>query len=191
MADPSIGAFLRRLVEALEEAEVPYMLVGSLASSVHGIPRSTRDLDLVVSLSRTAISKLHKLLPEEQYYFDVDMARESLKTRIAFNVIDMDTMWKADLIPVRGEEFARAEFARRVRVGFQDVDVMVASAEDTIVSKMVWAKKADSHQQVEDAAGVLVVQGEKLDLAYIEGWVAKLGLDEQWAAVRKLASDTE
>jgi hypothetical protein len=43
----SLNDFLRRLVGCLDEAGVPYMSSGSVASSVHGEPRATQDLDLI------------------------------------------------------------------------------------------------------------------------------------------------
>ena len=41
----------RALLDVLEELAIPYMVVGSTASSVWGIPRSTLDSDVVVALT--------------------------------------------------------------------------------------------------------------------------------------------
>jgi hypothetical protein len=48
MSDEGAGAFLARLTAKLAAAGVPSMVVGSFASSFHGVPRSSQDLDLVI-----------------------------------------------------------------------------------------------------------------------------------------------
>lgn len=63
----------------------------------------------------------------------------------------------------------------------------VATAEDTVISKLEWAKEGESQRQVEDAAGILRVQADHLDTAYIERWVRELGLSEQWVAAKAQA----
>jgi hypothetical protein len=45
----------------------------------------------------------------------------------------------------------------------------------------------ESERQINDAAGIVQVQRENLDLEYVERWVAVLELDQQWAAARERA----
>ena len=40
-----------RIVATLDELVIPYVVGGSLASSVYGIPRATQDVDLVADLN--------------------------------------------------------------------------------------------------------------------------------------------
>jgi hypothetical protein len=51
MSDEGAGAFLARLTAKLTAAGVSIMVVGSFASSFHGVPRSSQDLDLVIGTS--------------------------------------------------------------------------------------------------------------------------------------------
>lgn len=90
-------------------------MVGTVASSFHGEPRMTRDIDVVARLSRANVPRLAAEFPEEDYYFDRDMVIESLKTRQPFNIIDLHTMWKADIILPR-DVYASEQLARRQRV---------------------------------------------------------------------------
>ena len=53
------------IIDALEAASIPYMLVGSFSTNFHGIPRSTRDADFVVQLQETALQRLFSNLSEE------------------------------------------------------------------------------------------------------------------------------
>jgi len=53
------------VLDALEAVRVPYMIVGSLASNFHGIPRSTRDADFVVEMAPGVLQQLVTALPPD------------------------------------------------------------------------------------------------------------------------------
>ncbi len=105
--------FLRRLVARLGLAEIPFMVPGSLASTYHGIPRSTHHIDVVVDLDDTSLRRLVAAFPEEEHYLSTDAARDALAKRRQFNIIDLGSGWKADLIVRKQRPFSRVEFERR------------------------------------------------------------------------------
>ena len=164
------------------------MLTGSYASSLHGTPRATQDLDLVVAPSRTQLSALLNLLPDTDYYVSPDAAFDALASRSQFNVIDFATGWKIDFIIVKDREFSRQEFQRRKVQELDGLAFSVASPEDVLVAKLEWAKLGESDRQIEDAAGILRVQGTELDAAYVERWVKDLGLAVQWEQAKARAA---
>ena len=176
-----------RLASALHAADVPYMLTGSYASSVHGIPRATRDVDIIIFPTREQLTRLVEQLPCTSYYVDLNDALDALRHRTQFNVIDRATGWKVDFIIPPFSEFNIEEFERRRTVDVEGSSLFVASPEDIIVAKLQWAQAGSSERQLDDAASVLRAQGPALDLPYVEGWVRKLGLEEQWRAVREKA----
>jgi hypothetical protein len=88
-----------------------------------------------------------------------------------------------DLI-VRKEPFSQQEFQRRLPARVLGLDVFIASPEDTILSKLEWAKQSGSERQIEDVAGILRVKREKLDIAYLDRWAEVLGVGEPWRRVR-------
>lgn len=104
---------LARLVPALERAQVPYMLTGSVASSAHGVPRSTRDLDIVINPTRAELLALVKEFPASDYYADEQQALRALASRSQFNVIDQSTGWKVDFIIAEDSEYGRTALGRR------------------------------------------------------------------------------
>jgi phage I-like protein len=104
-----------------------------------------------------------------------------------FNILDMERGWKIDLIFQKAGAFHQQAFLRRTAAQIDGVDVIALTAEDVIISKLEWAKMGESIRQLEDIAGVLKVQQEKLDLPYIEKWIQELGLASQWAHARRLA----
>ncbi|MCE7871787.1 hypothetical protein DYH09_15595, partial [bacterium CPR1] len=93
-----MSTFLSRLNEALQRAGVPFMVAGSVASSHHGQPRSTQDFDLIVQIDLEQLDLLLAQFPEDQYYVSREAARDAILRHSQFNVIDLLTGFKADLM---------------------------------------------------------------------------------------------
>jgi hypothetical protein len=116
MTTTGFAAALQEVVSALDEIGVPYMVVGSFASSVHGEPRTTRDLDLLIDPTSDQLEQLLKRLPPERYYVDPDTARDARKRRSMFNdVIHLPSGWKLDMIVRKPGAFSAEELRRRVK----------------------------------------------------------------------------
>jgi Nucleotidyltransferase of unknown function (DUF6036) len=174
---------LREIVERLDRLGIPYMLVGSMAALAHGRVRTTQDFDLVIDVDESRLRTLVKAFPEERFYVSEEAATDALRLQSLFNVIDMETGWKIDLIPRKRRPFSLEEFSRRQRLSLLGLDVAVASVEDTIISKLEWAKLGGSSaRQLEDVRELRGIAGDRLDLAYIERWVRELGLESEWQA---------
>jgi hypothetical protein len=93
-----------------------------------------------------------------------------------FNVIETVSGWKVDLIVRKDRPFSEAEFARRRRLEVLGVDMMIASPEDVVLSKLEWARLGGSERQLDDVRGVLRLQGSALDVAYLRRWAVDLGV---------------
>ncbi len=182
-----------RLVRRLEALRIPYMLAGSVASSHHGRPRATNDADIVIDPTPEALDTLVAALVADGYYVDGQTAREALRARRLFNAIDPETAFKLDLIIRKDRPFSREEFARRERRELAGLEVSLATAEDTLVSKLEWARKAGgSERQLDDASGILDVSGGRLDLSYVERWAAELGVLDLWQEIlRRRAQEAQ
>jgi len=178
---------MRRICTALEMHHVPYMVTGSLASSVHGEPRSTNDLDVVIAPSRDQLFSLVQLFKRVGLYVRWEEAEAALKHRDMFNVADFKNGWKVDLIVRKAREFSISEFERREPVEIDGLTFVITSAEDILIAKLEWFKIGESQRQLEDAAGIIRIQGDNLDTAYIEYWITSLELAEQWGKARVLA----
>ncbi len=177
--------FLARLVKALNEAGVPFMLAGSFASSMHGMPRTTRDLDFVIDPTQELLDRLLGRLAREGVYLDATVAKSEFRRRGQFNVIDPSTSWKADLIYCKARAFSRAELERRTPVTLLGVPLFVATAEDTILAKLEWAKLGASERQLDDVRGIIEAQADLLDRAYVERWLDALGVRGLWDRVEQ------
>ena len=186
----SVGDTLGAVAEALGSAGARFMVVGSFASTLHGEPRTTMDLDLVVDASANELNRFLDALPDSRWYVDADVARKAHRVRSMFNVIDRTTGWKVDIICLRDSAFARSEFARRVATKLFGVPVCVATAEDTVLAKLSWAQDSGSERQLRDVAGIVAMAGAQLDLGYIEKWAAELDVSGAWRRVRDGDSDS-
>ena len=186
MTTDGLKSLLDDVVGLLSSLGIPHMVVGSFASMIHGEPRTTQDLDIVIDPSIDQLEQLLRALPSERYYVDPDVARDARKRRSMFNVIDMTTGWKADLILRKARRFSAEELGRRIKATIAGIRVDAATAEDTIVAKLEWSKAGSSDRQLEDVAGILRVRGPELDLDYIERWLDELELREQWDRARRL-----
>lgn len=172
-----LAGFVRRLVAVLDGLGLPYMFVGSAASTLHGPPRSTQDIDLVVALTLPDVRRLVAAFPDAGYYVSLDAVRDAVARRQSFNIIDLESGWKADFMVLKGRPFSRNELDRRQRADIFGVPAWVATAEDTILAKLEWAQLAGgSARQRDDVLGILEAQGERLDFAYLERWASKLGI---------------
>jgi hypothetical protein len=185
-----LRALLERLVRMLDSSGVPFMIAGSFASTAHGLPRTTQDLDIVIDPpTPQALDALVRSMSVDEYYVDVDAARDALRRRSMFNVIDHASGWKVDFIVRKNRAFSRDEFARRMELTLLDVPVFVASPEDTIIAKVEWSQQSGgSERQRRDVAGIIATMGEQLDRAYVERWIHQLGLDEEWASALKASA---
>lgn len=182
--------FLRRLVSALNQIGIPYMVTGSFASSAHGRVRATEDIDIVIAPTPEQLEALVEEFPAGRYYADKDAALEALRQHSQFNIIDVESAWKADLIVRKEREFSHTEFQRRRAYSINGLQVFVATAEDVLIAKLEWARAGGSERQIEDAAGIIETQGGDLDVAYVERWVRALELDDQWRKARENARGT-
>ncbi len=163
------------------------MLTGSFASAHYGTPRSTQDIDLVIEATAAQLRTFVQTLPAEEYYVDLDTALEALRSSSLFNVIDLKTGWKIDLIFRKSRPFSEKEFSRRQLVDLQGLRLYIAGVEDVIVAKLEWAKLANSQRQIEDVASMLRFRADTLDKSYLEKWISELGLHEQWSSARRRA----
>jgi hypothetical protein len=166
------------VIDVLEKWNIPYVVVGSLASTLHGTTRSTLDSDLVVKLNESEVPLLISPL-QDAFYVDENMALNAIRNKSSFNLIHLETMFKVDIFIAKDELFDRTQIERRVpRAVAKDLDreIYVLSAEDTILAKLRWYRMGgeQSEQQWHDVVGVVKVQGERLDFEYLHKMAAEL-----------------
>jgi hypothetical protein len=170
----------RRIVQEFEDLKIQYYVGGSLASSLHGIPRATQDVDIIADIASQHIPKLVNAL-EAEFYIDGDMIKEAIQRRSSFNLIHYETMFKVDIFIPKSDSAAQEEMARRQQYQVSDSPqslLYLASAEDIILNKLQWFQMGGgvSERQWNDVLGVIQVQHKKLDRAYLERAAQQRGI---------------
>lgn len=164
---------LRIISDRLETAGIPFMLTGSFALGYYGTPRMTRDLDFVVALVAQHVDKVVTLFSPD-FYIDEDAARDAVRSQRMFNLMHFASGIKVDLIVRKDMEYRQVEFARRKPVKLGGISTWITSREDLILSKLVWARDANSELQKRDVRTLL---DDSVEWPYIREWASKLGLN--------------
>ena len=172
------------VTETLEALGVPYLIGGSLASTIHGLVRTTQDTDLVADLRPEHVTPFVQRLGQD-FYSDAEVIHEAIRRQSSFNLIHLKSMFKVDIFIIKQRPFDRSQFERRERqvVGDEpEHSAYVATAEDTILTKLEWYRLGGevSERQWRDVLGILKVQGDRLDLIYLQRWATELKVADLW-----------
>ena len=171
---------LLAVAAAIERLDVPFFIAGSFASNAYGFYRATADADLVADLKIRHIDPLVVAL-SGRFYIAEEAVRQAVMNRGSFNVIDLNTSMKVDIFAMKREMFQIEEMQRRVRRALTPdgaTETWLATPEDTILAKLDWYRLGGgvSDRQWGDVLGVMKVQAENLDLAYLRRWADELRL---------------
>lgn len=181
------GGLGRLAIETLERLGVPYMVTGSVASFLYGEIRATNDLDVVIAPD---LESLNALVDELEHHAHVTRkaALDAFRRASMFNVIGNGTGEKVDFILLKDRSYSRAAFERRTRMDFKSLPLIVTTAEDSILSKLSWARRSGSERQLRDVYGILGNNELQLDWEYLNYWAPELGVV---ALLNQLRSDLE
>ena len=169
-----------QLATVLEDLRVPYLVGGSLASSLHGLPRATLDADFLAFMEQAQVEAFVSRLKED-YYADEIMIRDAIEKKGSFNVIHLATMFKVDFFVSGKSPLLEEEIARRQKHIIDDERGMfVASPEDIVVQKLYWYRLGShvSDRQWTDALGVVKVQKGRLDVEYMRRIAKELNVND-------------
>jgi len=177
--------FFTLVLKSLEACGIPYMVSGSVGAMLFGEPRLTNDIDVVVEIDAAQADCLRRFFPGDAFYLPTgEFVREAIRRRGQFNIIHVESGSKADLIVRKDGEFARVEFSRRRAQEFaDDFQAQAASPEDIILSKLMAHRSGGSDKHLVDILSILDISGAALDDAYLQRWIAELGLEPVWRLI--------
>jgi hypothetical protein len=161
------------LLASLDAAAIPYLLTGSLASNFHGVPRSTRDADIVVALPSGGLERLAQVLPPA-LTLDAQGAFETVTGTMRHVVRLQDSVFVLELFLLSDDPHDAERFTRRLRVRAFGRDIWVPTVEDVIVTKLRWAAGGRRSKDLEDVRNVVAVS-TGVDWPYVRHWCARHG----------------
>lgn len=171
-----------KVTTVLEGLGVPYLITGSLASTLHGMVRTTQDSDIVAELQPEHIHPFVKALQDE-FYIDDEMMVAAVAQRSSFNIIHRESMFKVDVFISRQRSFEKMQFSRARRETLSkepEAQALVSTPEDTLLAKLEWYRMGGevSERQWRDVLGVLKVQAGALDLDYLRRMAKELNVED-------------
>lgn len=180
---PEPVAVASHIADGLTQIGVSYVIGGSFASSVHGEPRSTNDVDMVADLRQTDVDSFIDAIGPEYYVFR-EAVVDAVRQGGAFNVIHMPTAVKVDIFVAGADGFDHERLQRRTAIVFSrdadSVTLFVDTAEDTILRKLEWYRRGGetSERQWRDVVGIVNAQSSRLDRVHLREWAARLGVSD-------------
>jgi hypothetical protein len=171
---------LMYVVETFDELNIPYLVVGSVASSLLGFSRTTNDADIVADIQLDQIPQLFAAL-NDTFYIDEQAIRRAVLERRSFNIIHFDSLFKVDVYIPSADEFSQQQLKRRRQETLlpdSSKTVYLATPEDVILSKLRCYRLGGevSARQLTDVAGIIKVQGQRLNVSYLRDWADKLNV---------------
>jgi hypothetical protein len=159
-----------RVIKACETVGADHMVTGAFAYNFYGIPRSTKDFDVVVDVKdKSAITEVIRLLEPDIEFGDQVQFDTLTWGRRHIGRAKEGPVYQVELFELFDDPFVLAQFQRRKRLCSSQLqhETWLPTPEDVIVQKIRWGRSKD----LDDARDVLAVQGpETLDMPYIENW---------------------
>lgn len=175
----SVGV-LNEIVSIFEELSINYFLTGSLASGVRGEFRATNDIDIVAELKSKDVVKFVDSA-SKTFFADIEHVTNAVAAQKSFNLIHIETIIKVDIFTrIDSLQIEQLKRSTPVEIPGIDLPVKIASAEDIIISKLVWYQKGGrvSERQWRDIQGVLAINGSAIDRSYIFQWCEQLEISD-------------
>lgn len=171
-----------RVTQVLERLNIPYLIGGSLASTLHGMVRTTQDSDLVAEMQLEHVQAFVSALQEE-FYVDEEMIIGAIQGHSSFNIIHRESMFKVDIFIPHPRPFLQSQLARVQRQSFvleEEVSAKFSSPEDIILAKLEWYRLGGevSERQWRDILGVMKIRAGGLDVDYLRHWASELKVSD-------------
>ncbi|MFH1160739.1 MAG: DUF6036 family nucleotidyltransferase [bacterium] len=168
-----IQQVIEEITGILDRLHIPYMISGSIAFNLYAIPRSTRDIDLVVELQENNIPPFLNAI-SGRYYVNEDTVKEEVRRKGMFNIIDQHSSYKIDFILLTNRPYEQLKFSRRKTVTITDQKIWIIGLEDLIISKLMWIQSVESELHKRDIR--MLLENPEADRVYINRWIAEMKL---------------
>lgn len=179
------ASLLTSLSSFFQKHGIPYMITGAWSVIFYGRPRASHDIDFVVELYPTDIERVLKAIDTLPLIYSVqkEAVREGIENKALFQILHRPTLLHIDVWLLTKRLFDQSRFRRKKFVTILGKRTAIASAEDTILQKLLWNKDAHLEKHRIDAAFVYQIQNKQLDKTYLKTWAKKLGVTSELKAL--------
>lgn len=169
------GVLLKDITLFLEKNKIPYMITGAWSVIFYGRPRASHDIDFVVEVNKkdlNSIVRSFKSLPHD-FLVQTELIKNAVLAKSMFNILHLPSVLKLDFWILGDDAFDKIRFLRRKKEKILDQYMYVATADDTILKKLLWYQESGVEKHLVDAAFVYQIQRKRLDEAYLRKWAKK------------------
>lgn len=175
-------------VEPLIQNSIPYMITGSVASTLYGEPRLTHDVDIVLELHEKQIKSFVGAFPLEHFYCPPDEVIKlelNRRSRGHFNLIHHETGYKADVYPMGQDPLHRWAMGQRRAVSIHGQTLHFAPPEYVIARKLEFFDEGGSEKHIRDVRGIRNHLRADLDEKKLISLLEQRGLRHLWSKVQE------
>lgn len=179
---------IKLFTDKLNQLNIPYCITGSVATIIYGQPRLTHDIDIVVNLQISLISRLFDLFPKEEFYLppeDVLITEIRRETRGHCNIFHLETSFKADFYFVNNDDFLLWAIENARNIIYESSILRVAPPEYVIIKKLEFYKEGKSQKHLIDIKSILDYSSDIIDFNFLKNLITKYGLSNQWNELEK------
>lgn len=164
-----LAELLSDLNAVFEQISSRWYLFGAQAAIIHGAARLTADVDATVLLGDADIARLLAILEANHFHSRLDDPAGFIERTRVLPLVHTSSNMPVDL--VFGGSGLEEEFLRRaVQFDIEGVKVLVASAEDLVVMKLLSGRPKD----MDDVSAILTTQAATFDYSYCREMVERL-----------------
>ena len=168
--------------------DVPYMVMGGVASIIYSEPRYTHDLDMLLRLDAARVADFAAAFSQDEFYVPPIEAIEAEARRAAFghfNLAHHETGLRPDIYLAGDDPLHAWGLARRRRIVLRDEPVWLAPVEYVILGKLKFYRLGGSGRHLEDISAILRISSDRIDFAELKARIAGEGLAAEWERARK------
>jgi hypothetical protein len=163
-----LAKLMRRVAEALDQAKIPYMIIGGQAVLLYGRPRLTRDIDITLGIDTNDFAKWSEVCKRLELRILPESPSDFVQRTRVLPAEEWESRIRVDFI-FSSSEYERQAIDRATSVTMEDYPVRFASCEDIIIHKMVAGRAVD----IEDVRHLLPKYRERLDFGYLKRWLSE------------------
>lgn len=166
---------LQYVSDFLTSENIDYVIVGGVAVMYHGVPRTTVDIDIILQIDDSKISHFVEFLNSKGFIVSIADFQDAFATNSHSTIFYRNSMLRLDIQGVYSD-FDQMTLNRAITVRLFETGIKLATAEDTLVNKILF----ESEQDLRDAFGILARNRENLDFVYIESISSLLNILDKW-----------